>query len=134
MERAISFLGLFVMISLAWLMSSHKTRFPWRVVVGVANSGWLPTTVSTKARQEDLVRPILADLVGDVEVLDGAARRTLGQLAGSSAARFTDGARSTPDRATCSWLVSARSGTTITICVQHQRAGSDSVELVLSPG
>ena len=34
MERAISFLGLFVMIGLAWLMSSHKTRFPWRVVIG----------------------------------------------------------------------------------------------------
>ena len=34
MERAISFLGLFVMIGLAWLMSSHKTKFPWRVVIG----------------------------------------------------------------------------------------------------
>lgn len=34
MERAISFLGLFVMIGLAWLMSSNKRKFPWRVVVG----------------------------------------------------------------------------------------------------
>ena len=34
MERAISFLGLFVMIGLAWLMSSHKRKFPWRVVIG----------------------------------------------------------------------------------------------------
>ena len=34
MERVISLFGLFVMIGLAWLMSSHKTRFPWRVVVG----------------------------------------------------------------------------------------------------
>ncbi|MEM6655856.1 MAG: Na+ dependent nucleoside transporter N-terminal domain-containing protein, partial [Planctomycetota bacterium] len=34
MERLVSFAGLFVMIGLAWLMSSHKTRFPWRVVVG----------------------------------------------------------------------------------------------------
>jgi CNT family concentrative nucleoside transporter len=34
MERVISFLGLFVMIGLAWLMSSNKRRFPWRVVVG----------------------------------------------------------------------------------------------------
>jgi CNT family concentrative nucleoside transporter len=34
MERAISFLGLLVMIGLAWLMSSHKRKFPWRVVVG----------------------------------------------------------------------------------------------------
>ena len=32
--RYISLLGLAVMIGLAWLMSSHKNRFPWRVVVG----------------------------------------------------------------------------------------------------
>lgn len=34
MERVISFFGLFVMIGLAWLMSSHKRKFPWRVVAG----------------------------------------------------------------------------------------------------
>ncbi len=34
MERFISFCGLFVMIGLAWLMSSHKRKFPWRVVLG----------------------------------------------------------------------------------------------------
>jgi CNT family concentrative nucleoside transporter len=32
-ERAISFFGLLVMILLAWLMSSHKRKFPWRIVV-----------------------------------------------------------------------------------------------------
>ncbi|MCH7753441.1 MAG: NupC/NupG family nucleoside CNT transporter, partial [Planctomycetes bacterium] len=32
--RYISLLGLAVMIGLAWLMSSHKNRFPWRVVLG----------------------------------------------------------------------------------------------------
>ena len=34
MERVISFFGLFVMILIAWLLSSHKRRFPWRVVAG----------------------------------------------------------------------------------------------------
>jgi CNT family concentrative nucleoside transporter len=34
MERFISFIGLFVMIGLAWLMSSHRRLFPWRVVTG----------------------------------------------------------------------------------------------------
>jgi CNT family concentrative nucleoside transporter len=29
----ISFFGLFVMIFLAWLMSSHKRKFPWRIVI-----------------------------------------------------------------------------------------------------
>jgi concentrative nucleoside transporter, CNT family len=34
MERLISLLGLLVMISLAWLMSSHKRVIPWRVIIG----------------------------------------------------------------------------------------------------
>jgi len=34
MERFISLLGLIVFIGLAWLMSSHKRRFPWRIVLG----------------------------------------------------------------------------------------------------
>lgn len=34
MPRLISFVGLFVMIALAWLMSSNRRKFPWRVVVG----------------------------------------------------------------------------------------------------
>ncbi|MCP4512857.1 MAG: NupC/NupG family nucleoside CNT transporter, partial [Fuerstiella sp.] len=33
-HRVVAGLGLFVMIGLAWLMSSHRRRFPWRVVVG----------------------------------------------------------------------------------------------------
>lgn len=32
--RFISFFGFFIMIGLAWLMSSHKRRFPWRTLVG----------------------------------------------------------------------------------------------------
>ena len=32
MERLVSAFGLFVMIGLAWSMSSHRRRFPWRVV------------------------------------------------------------------------------------------------------
>jgi len=34
MHRLVSVLGIVVFIGLAWLMSSHKRRFPWRVVVG----------------------------------------------------------------------------------------------------
>ena len=32
--RLVSLLGLLVMVALAWLMSSNKRRFPWRVVFG----------------------------------------------------------------------------------------------------
>ncbi len=62
-------------------------------------------------------------------MLDGAARRTLGQLAGSSSARFTNATESTPDRTSCSWLVRAVSGASVTVTVRHQRAGTDSVQL-----
>jgi len=34
MERLISLLGLLVMIGLAWLMSSHKKRLSWRIIIG----------------------------------------------------------------------------------------------------
>lgn len=34
MHQVIAAFGYFVMIFLAWLMSSHRARFPWRVVVG----------------------------------------------------------------------------------------------------
>jgi CNT family concentrative nucleoside transporter len=34
MPRLVSLFGLFVLIGLAWVMSSHKRRFPWRVVLG----------------------------------------------------------------------------------------------------
>ena len=34
MHQYIAAFGYFVMIFLAWLMSSHKRIFPWRVVVG----------------------------------------------------------------------------------------------------
>ncbi len=33
MDRVVSALGLFVMIGLAWSMSTHRRRFPWRVVL-----------------------------------------------------------------------------------------------------
>ena len=34
MERFISFCGLFIMMGLAWLLSSHKSRVPFRIVIG----------------------------------------------------------------------------------------------------
>jgi len=34
LHRVVAGCGLFVMVALAWLMSSHKRLFPWRVVVG----------------------------------------------------------------------------------------------------
>lgn len=124
----------------------------WRITVGIANTGWLPTTVSARARQDDLVRPIIAEItiaeidVGDIAevtdpadvavtndltVIDGPARRTLGQLDGSSVARLSQATAGTADRTTCSWLVRARAGTIVRVTAGHPRAGSASLEMQL---
>ena len=107
----------------------------WRVTVGIANTGWLPTVVSDHAKAHDLVRPIVAEVLPapGVEVIDGPGRRTLGQLAGASHARFTNATQGTPDRATTSWLVRAPAATEITIQVRHDRAGADSRTVRLQP-
>jgi len=107
----------------------------WRVSIGVANTGWLPTYVSEYAEKHDLVMPIIADLCVDaspVVMLDRPERQKVGQLAGSSSARFTGSTSATPDRASCSWVFRATAGARLTVSVAHQRAGSDHVELVLA--
>ena len=106
----------------------------WRVSVGVANDGWLPTDVTAWARKQRLVLPLVVELTGDgIEVLDGPARRELGQLEGRLSARFArpgfgDG---TPDRALVRFVVRAAAGATMTIEARHQRAGRDRRVIVL---
>ncbi len=97
----------------------------WRVELGVANAGWLPTDVSTRARKEKLVLPLVVELVGDgVRVVDGPARRTLHQLEGRAAMRFTQWADGTPDRALATWVVEAAAGSTVELVARHPRAGT----------
>jgi len=103
----------------------------FRITVGIANTGWLPTHVTARAMKNDRVRPIVAELVGDPETDDirfiGAPpRQTIGQLDGGSAARFNRGHDGTPDRAIVSWVVRCPSGTDLTVTAKHDRAGQDS--------
>ena len=99
----------------------------WRVDVGVANVGWLPTDVSSLARKERLVAPITVELTSDdIEILDGAARRQLGQLEGRVALRFQNGNDGTPDRALASWTIRGGVGTAIVVDARHPRAGQAS--------
>ncbi len=96
----------------------------WRVDVGVANTGWLATDVSALARKNELVSPITIELNSDdIEILDGPARRQLGQLEGRAALRFRSGNDGTPDRALVSWTVRGGVGTEVTIDARHPRAG-----------
>ena len=102
----------------------------WRVEVGIANTGWLPTYVSQHALKANLVLPIVATLTG-ADVLGGTARVELGQLEGRLHARFGLGNDGTPDRTLASWVVRAAAGTDVTVDVSHQRGGRRSAEVHL---
>ncbi len=103
----------------------------WRVEAGVANTGWLPTYVSARARDGHLVLPIVATLEG-AEVIGTPARVELGQLEGRSSMRFAGKHDGTPDRALATWVVRAKPGTEVRTVVEHQRAGRVQSTVVLS--
>jgi Zinc carboxypeptidase len=97
------------------------------VEVGIANTGWLPTYVSVRARKDNLVLPITAELElpDGAEIVSGSNRQKLGQLSGRSAYRLDGGSRNdgTPDRLLVKWIVRASPETAINAVVRHPRAG-----------
>lgn len=104
----------------------------WRVEAGVANTGWLPTTVSVRGAKESLVRPIVAEATGDgIEVVGDPARQQVGQLEGRAAMRFSDMVDGTPDRVLVRWTIRARKGTAVTLTARHQRAGTATATITL---
>jgi murein tripeptide amidase MpaA len=105
----------------------------WRIDIGVANTGWLPTDVSALARKENLVKPIRASLTGDdVTVVGSPSRRQLGQLEGRAELRFSNGNDGTPDRVLVSWTVQASAGATVEVAVDHPRCGHVTATLTLA--
>ncbi len=111
--------------------ATHLGGDTYRVEVGIANNGWLPTYVTDKARKDRLVLPLVAELSG-ASVVGSPARLELGQLQGRLAFNLqspkNDG---TPDRALATWVVQAPAGTEVTVAVSHQRAGSRTVSITL---
>lgn len=110
----------------------------WKVCLGVANTGWLPTDVTQHARQKKIVLPVMVELgasgSGSIEFVRGAPRERIGQLEGRASfllhgAAMSDG---TPDRHLHTWIIRAPSGTQITLTAHHQRAGTASTTLTLS--
>ena len=104
----------------------------WRVEVGIVNTGWLPTSISQKAKDDRLVLPLTAEISG-ATVVGQPARIELGQLEGRLGARFRHGNDGTPDRVLTTWIVQAAAGTEVRVAVWHQRAGSTEATVVLAP-
>lgn len=100
----------------------------WRVEAGIANTGWLPTTVSTRAARAHMVLPIWAELSlpDGASIVSGPNRKTLGQLDGRSGFRLDGGGRNdgTPDRVLATWIVRASAAVEIGITASHPRAGT----------
>jgi hypothetical protein len=129
-------------LTMPYVSVTRISSTTWRVEAGVANTGWLPTQVSERARKADLVRPVTVELVppgvgpdgaAAVEILDGPARRQLGQLEGRAALAFRQGNDGTPDRALLGWLVDAAPGTVLELVARHDRAGEVRRTVTLDP-
>ncbi len=104
----------------------------WRVEVGIANTGYLPTYVTERAKREHLVLPLVAELSG-AEVLSGTARVELGQLGGRLQHQFAFGKNDgTPERVFTSWTVRGVAGTTVRVVATHQRAGRVELDITLA--
>jgi hypothetical protein len=109
----------------------------WKVRLGVANTGWLPTTVTQHAKKMKIVLPAVVEISGangsSVEVIEGEARVRIGQLDGRSKVLLDGGAMSdgTTDRHLQTWIIRAKSGSVVTLSATHQRAGSASTTVTL---
>lgn len=105
----------------------------WLVRVGVANTGWLPTYITTYANKHNLVLPLTVDITGATPIGEGS-RKKLGQLEGRVALRMNGGAMSdgTGDRALATWTVKATRGTTVNVVAEHPRAGHVTTSITLS--
>lgn len=104
----------------------------WRVEIGVANTGWLPTHVTETARKHNLCLPGWVQLDG-AETVGSPARAQFGNLAGRSAFSLSGGIRNdgTPDRHLHSWVVRGGAGTELTLTASHERAGTVSTVVTL---
>jgi murein tripeptide amidase MpaA len=102
----------------------------------VENAGWLPTSVSAKAVERKAVRPLEAEITlpEGGKVIGGDKKAELGQLDGRVHRRSllwwaSDDA--TSDRTKVEWVVEAPVGSSATVEVRHQRAGTVRRELQL---
>jgi len=100
----------------------------YRVVLKLENQGFLPTHTSQKALDNFTVKPIrvILDLPASGSLISGLARQEIGHLPGRSHKAFNSfaGLGGLEHRRQVEWVLSAAAGSTITITVQSQRAGT----------
>lgn len=111
----------------------------FQVDAAVINTGWLPTQISQHALKNKIVRGVVFDINSESSftILQGQQRVETTQLQGrhetpSSPNHWLgQNGDATNDRKRVQWLVQAEPGTTITVSVRHERAGTLRKTLVL---
>ena len=101
------------------------------------NSGWLPTSVTEKAVERKIVRPIEVELElpEGARLVGGEMKTEAGQLQGRAQKRSTTwwgNDESTTDLAKLEWVIEAPAGTEVGIEARHQRAGTLRRRVMLS--
>jgi CNT family concentrative nucleoside transporter len=82
MERLVSFAGLFVMMGLAWLMSSRRREIPWRTIaIGLALQFALALVILRTPFGESLFDRLGAMFIGLMEFVDVGAEFVFGMTA-----------------------------------------------------
>ena len=107
----------------------------YHVLAVVQNTGWLPSSVTGRAQEKKLVRPVEVEigLPEGASLVSGQPRVEVGQLAGRALKnRPYEVLDPTTDRAKVEWVVRAPQGGAITLKASHQRcrlceAGCDAV-------
>lgn len=106
----------------------------YTITLDLANRGWLPTNVTTKALQLKMVKDITAMISGDFEIITGKDKEKLGQLDGFMFARegwytFGRAGYQRNMRKRVVWTVrKTKENADLVIQVQSDRAGNLNVE------
>lgn len=107
----------------------------YKIRAVVQNTGWLPTSVTDRAVEKKLVRPLEIELrlPDGAELISGERMVELGQLAGRNGKLnlWIWNSDPTTDRAKAEWIVRAPAGAAVDITARHARAGRVSARLVL---
>ena len=109
----------------------------YRVRLVVHNTGWLPSYVTKKALEQQVVRGVVSEITlpEGATLASGRQRQEHGQLEGRAYKRAAAFAPddTTADRLKTEWIVHAPSGGDVHLVARHDRAGVVRTTLILPP-
>jgi len=111
----------------------------WKVTLVVQNTGWLPSYVSKRALERQVVRGLVVEveLPEGARLASGKLREECGQLEGRAykhtGISFWPDAHVTDDRVKVEWVVQGRAGDVVSLVARHERAGIVRTSVELAP-